>query len=155
MPKKILIADQTKCTGCHSCEVWCSFYHLREINPSFARLRLVSQEDNGIFAPMTCHHCRDAWCLNECPVDAIKRDPDTNAVVIDDSLCNGCLICVEACPFGVIKVDKVGNVYKCDLCRGNPVCVQNCTRDALVYAEAAGDYLENLTAIADRMGGKV
>ncbi|MEE8414586.1 MAG: 4Fe-4S dicluster domain-containing protein [Dehalococcoidales bacterium] len=155
MPEKILVSDQFKCTGCRSCEVWCSFYHLREINPSRARLSIVAYEDKGVFVPMICHQCRDAWCLSECPVNAITRDPETDAVVINDSLCNGCLACADACLFGAIKITEAGDVYKCDLCQGDPVCVQSCTRGALTYTEATRAYLDKLTALADRMEGTV
>jgi len=104
---------------------------------------------------MICHHCRDAWCIESCPVDAIKRDPDTDAVVIVDELCTGCLSCADACPFGAIKVDAEDQVFKCDLCRGNPVCVESCTRAALEYTEASRAYLGRLTSLADRMDGAV
>jgi len=153
--KKILVADQAKCTGCRSCEVWCSFNHFKDCNPSRARLQVIAYEDRGVFIPNLCYHCRDAWCLNECPANAITRNPETKALDIDDSMCTGCLSCVDACPFGIIKVNKAGDVYKCDLCQGNPVCVQSCTRSALTYTEVTKAYLDSLTELADKAGGTV
>ncbi len=156
MEKKILAANKSKCTGCHSCEVWCSFHHSQEVQPSLARLKVVSFEDKGDFVPMVCHHCRDAWCLNACPVNAITRDKETNAVVILKELCTGCQACAEACPFGAIRVASNGDVLKCDLCDGNPVCVWACTRGALTYTEPAQAYVDKaVTAAVKSLEGAV
>ena len=47
MAKKILVADKSKCTGCHSCEIWCSFHHSNEVQPSLARLKVVPLQTVG------------------------------------------------------------------------------------------------------------
>ena len=150
MPKKILVSDPSKCTGCRSCEMWCSFHHGQECNPAEARLKVVPFEDKGTFVPVVCHQCREPWCLKACPVDAISRDPETNAVVISKELCVGCQACAEACPFGVIRVSRGGDFLKCDLCGGNPVCVWACTRGCLKYEEPSQAYTEKATAAAVR-----
>ncbi len=79
--------------------------------------------------------------MKQCPADAIKRDAETNAVVIVDELCTGCQACVDACPY-MIRVGPDGKVFKCDLCGGQPVCVQNCTRQALKYVEPAEAHID-------------
>ena len=43
-------------------------------------------------------HCDEAWCLEVCPAAAIRRDPETGAVVIDAARCAGCKMCLLACP---------------------------------------------------------
>lgn len=93
--------------------------------------------------------------MKQCPADAIKRDAETNAVVILAELCTGCRACADACPFGVITVNHVGDVFKCDLCGGQPVCVENCTRRALTYVEPAEAYLDRARALANKIGGAV
>lgn len=152
---KILVSHHTKCSGCRSCEIWCSFHHFGECNPSLARLIVVASEEKGLFVPVICRQCKDPWCLNACPADAMKRDPETNAVVIRADLCTGCRACADACPFGVIRVSPQGEVFKCDLCQGNPVCVQSCTRRALVYIEAEQAYVERAVASASRTEGAI
>ncbi len=155
MASKKLVPEPSKCTGCHSCEVWCSHHHFQVSNPSLARLRIVTDEGQGVFTPETCYHCEDPWCMNACPSEAITRDPDTGAVVIEDDLCTLCLICVDACPFEAIKIAPDGSVYKCDLCQGNPDCVWSCTREALTYQETTPEYREQANARAGKAGGKV
>jgi Fe-S-cluster-containing hydrogenase component 2 len=152
---KILVCDESKCTGCQSCEVWCGFHHFQECSPSLGRLRVIPHEDKGEFVPVPCHQCRDAWCLSSCPFDAMSRDEETGAVVISQELCTACLICIDACPFEVIKQTSEGEVFKCDLCQGDPVCVWSCTRGAITYSEPSRDYLDRLTSQADRSGGAV
>jgi len=53
-------------------------------------------------------------------------DEKTGAVIIDEKKCIGCLVCVQACPFGAILVGPGGEVLKCDLCGGDPKCVLHC-----------------------------
>ena len=37
-----------------------------------------------------------------CP--AIKKDEATGCAVIDDTMCNGCGLCQQLCPFGAIEL---------------------------------------------------
>ena len=153
--KKILVSDHRKCTGCRSCETWCSFHHSRKVNISQARLKVVSFPGEGRFVPQICHQCKDPWCLNACPVDAMARDAKTKAVVILYEKCTGCLACADACPFGMVKVNSEGNVFKCDLCQGEPECVKSCTRRALIYVEPENAYTDRAVASAGKIRGEV
>ncbi len=150
-----MVCDHTKCSGCRSCELWCAFHHVGECNPSLARLTVVAFENEGLFVPEICRHCKDPWCLNACPADAIERDAETNAVVIIADLCTGCRACADACPFGVIRVSSDGDVFKCDLCQGDPMCVQSCTRRALIYVEPSEAYVDRAVSSASKVRGEV
>ena len=89
----------------------------------------------------TCLQCKTALCLEVCPTDAIKRDPDTAAVIVNKDLCIACGMCVEACPFGYMNLDAfLQKATKCDLCGGNPKCVQVCMARALHFGS-----IESLT----------
>ncbi|HEY1956809.1 MAG TPA: NAD(P)-binding domain-containing protein [Polyangiaceae bacterium] len=62
---------------------------------------------------------------------AIKRLP-----IIDASTCLGCHACVDACPFGVIEVEKfVAVVARPDDCCGVVTCEQACPNGSLRVAE--------------------
>jgi carbon-monoxide dehydrogenase iron sulfur subunit len=131
----ILIANPRACIGCRSCELACSFYHYKEFNPARAFVHIVKDEEKGLDIPVICNHCDQAPCMSACPVEAIKRDSEINAVIIDSSKCIGCRACISACPFGAIMIDpKTGDINKCDLCGGNPRCASACKQGAIIYS---------------------
>ena len=154
MSDRVLVCDGSRCSGCHSCQIWCSFQHFQQCNPSLASLLIVPSEDNGQFTPVICLHCKEPWCLDQCPVDAIRRETETGAVVIDAETCTGCQACIDACPYGVIMISPDGDVFKCDLCGGSPVCVENCTRQALAYATLTDAYSDQTTGHIRRKEGE-
>ncbi|MFC2005174.1 CoB--CoM heterodisulfide reductase iron-sulfur subunit A family protein [Chloroflexota bacterium] len=49
-----------------------------------------------------CRKCE--LCINVCPYDARAKDEETNEVVVREALCQGCGICVVACPGGAAKI---------------------------------------------------
>ena len=134
---KMLIIDHEKCTGCRLCELVCSVYHSGVSNPTRSRIHIVKFYNQGINIPMVCQQCKDAACMAVCPKDAIYRDAELGRVMINYDLCIGCKMCVAACPFGGMGVDKEGTVIKCDLCDGDPQCVRFCDMKAVDYVEAS------------------
>lgn len=81
---------------------------------------------------MTCQLCEDPPCISSCPYKALKQDEETNVIMIDEEKCNGCCWCLEACEFGAILLHpKKKIVAVCDLCGGDPECVEYCPKDAL------------------------
>lgn len=132
----ILITNPRVCIGCRTCELFCSFQHYGEQNPSRALLQIVKDEANGIDYPVICHHCDKPKCMEACKFGAIRRDEKTGAVLIDRQLCVGCRNCLSACPFGAIRIDpKTEEVTKCDLCGGEPRCAKMCKQGALLCLE--------------------
>jgi len=78
-----------------------------------------------------------------CPEEAISKRVKDGLVVVDETLCNGCGICVEACAFGVPQFGDNGTMQKCDLCRDQklaravPPCVDTCPGEALSFIEVS------------------
>ncbi|MEE9285312.1 MAG: 4Fe-4S dicluster domain-containing protein [Dehalococcoidia bacterium] len=92
--------------------------------------------DQAIYVPVACFHCRDAPCLSNCPTYAITREPTTGQVTVSDDRCIGCKMCLVACPFSVMGFHTEKNVSQnCDLCGGDPQCVNVCIYGALEYVE--------------------
>ena len=101
--------------------------------------------------PYTCTQCTEAWCLNACPVDAIRVDLSTGAKVVDEDICVGCKVCTIACPFGTINYNQdTGKVQKCDLCGDNPACATACPTGAITYVNADWTGLDRMRQWAAR-----
>jgi Fe-S-cluster-containing hydrogenase component 2 len=123
---RFLGAAQELCTGCAICEMVCSLGHTGAVNPAEARLRVVETEDERRH-PIICRHCSKPRCKEACPIPgAMAIDAGTGAVVVVSDKCDRCRACVEACPFTAIFVGPNGDILKCDLCGGDPLCVKHC-----------------------------
>jgi|Deesub1362B_J571_1020462.scaffolds.fasta_scaffold00478_19 Fe-S-cluster-containing hydrogenase component 2 len=133
MERRTLIINPEKCTGCRDCEMVCSLYHERTINPSRSRIVVIRDPLNGIELPTICMQCEEPICMMVCPVNAIYED-ENGAKIIDYERCMGCRTCVISCPLGGALIDPVsGKTIKCDLCDGEPRCVKFCFTKAIEY----------------------
>jgi Fe-S-cluster-containing hydrogenase component 2 len=92
-----------------------------------------------------CRQCQDAPCLTVCPEDAIvKEDNVKGTICVEVETCAGCGLCVKACPFGGIQTEPVSKrAFKCELCEGEPACVDFCPSDALSFVDQEPFYAEN------------
>jgi Fe-S-cluster-containing hydrogenase component 2 len=74
--------------------------------------------------------------MSVCPTRALSLDEELGIIRRDEEKCINCRMCVAACPFGAMGFDVVGrNVFKCELCDGEPQCVRFCEDDAIRYLE--------------------
>jgi Fe-S-cluster-containing hydrogenase component 2 len=116
------------------CELVCSLTKTGECNPHKSRIRILSIPHNGIDVPIICQHCEDALCRTVCPVEALRREPRTGAIILHPVICIGCKACIMVCPYGAITMDpKSHELLKCDLCDGDPKCVKVCVTQAIRY----------------------
>ena len=105
---KLIEILHSNCVGCRLCEMICSLFHEGECSTTRSRITIFRDEEFG----------------------------KTGAVLVDDKLCNGCNACLAACPLGGLSLDKEKDiVFKCDLCGGDPQCVQFCSREALAFKD--------------------
>ena len=133
MKRKIRF-DQLNCTGCRVCELICSFRHTDTFNPARSRVRISIEDEGGRCVISQCKQCKKPPCIDACPVDAISKDAELGIIKIDQEICIGCGECAEACPFGSIFVDQeLDEMIVCDLCGGDPACVDYCVTNALKW----------------------
>jgi len=134
----VLVVDSDICGLCGLCETVCSLTKDGVAAPELARIQVVNTFTEFDVEPKPCLQCVDPDCLRACPVAALYADKKsgTNARVINESVCIGCLKCIEACPYDPPRVrfdTKEQVAVKCDLCAGDPQCVKYCPSGALKY----------------------
>lgn len=152
LSKGYILVDSKKCLGCQSCMMACSVAHEGEVNLSLSRIQVMQDllknwpEDVTI---AQCRQCANPLCVPACPTGALHVDTEHgNVRVIDESKCDGCQLCIEACPFTPSRIvwhpGKVKAV-KCDLCIDTPywdktggpdgkqICVEICPQGALKF----------------------
>ncbi len=128
--KKFISADPKKCVGCQICEYVCALEKDKVFNPLKSRIRTVRLYPKNL--ALACRLCEDAPCGTACPRKAVEQAPETGVILIDDEKCDGCGWCIEACEFGAITLHPESKVVVCcDLCDGEPVCVEWCPEEAL------------------------
>ena len=130
---KTIKIDVDKCNGCRACEVICSSFHATpkysSNNPERARIRVIHYPLRDIYVPVYAGEYVAAECA--------ARDRYT----IDGKEYDECLFCRASCPSrDVFKEPDSGLPLKCDMCESDsslsePMCVQWCLADALVYEE--------------------
>ena len=130
--RRYLAIHIERCTGCRTCEAVCSFRWEEVIRPSGAAITVVRASEHGPFVPVVCQQCERPWCVDVCQAGALKRNPETGAIVVDAERCRGCRLCMLACSLGGMGFDRLyGIARKCDLCGGDPLCVRFCPFDTL------------------------
>lgn len=139
MPGRLLVEEE-RCTGCTSCVLTCSFAKEGFFSFSRSRIRILRDQEFADFRPRVCVQCAEAHCISACPVGALSRDGATGAIVLDERACIGCRKCVEACPYGGVAFDEEREKpLICDLCGGEPACVEVCRfPEAIRYQEVGG-----------------
>jgi benzoyl-CoA reductase subunit BamC len=130
---KTITIDVDKCTGCRACEVICSAFHAADkyssINPARARIRVIREPLTDIYIPV--------YAGDYAPAECAGRGKYT----IDGKEYEECAFCRASCSSrDEFKEPDSGLPLKCDMCEDDPpqeepLCVQWCLNDALIYEE--------------------
>jgi len=131
MERKLIVSDPEKCTGCRICELVCSAAKEKGFNPLLSRIRTV-RVDSLLNTSISCRLCKEPTCIRSCPRKALSRNEADGVILVDHNRCSGCCWCIETCEFGaIISLQDEKTVAICDLCNGNPKCVEFCPKEAL------------------------
>ena len=132
--------DVDKCNGCRACEVICSAFHAQprysSINPSRSRVRVIRDPLADIYVPVYAGEYTAAECAGR------------NKYIVDGKEYEECAFCRASCPSrDVFKEPDSGLPLKCDMCESDPtleqpLCVQWCLAEALVYEEREEEVTE-------------
>jgi len=130
--RKFVSVDPSKCTGCGICEYACALEKGEAVwNPIKSRIRVVRVTPLFNFA-LACRFCEDAKCVTACPENALTQCEKTGILMVDEKKCKGCDWCIQACPHGGITLHPDKRIaMACDLCDGEPQCVEFCPEEAL------------------------
>jgi carbon-monoxide dehydrogenase iron sulfur subunit len=130
--RKFVSVDPSKCTGCGICEYACALEkEENNLNPLRSRIRVVRMTPLFNFA-LACRFCEEAKCVTACPENALLQSEHTGIIMVNDKKCKGCDWCIQACPHGGITIHSdTGIAVACDLCGGEPKCIEFCPEEAL------------------------
>jgi len=154
---KVFVVDTSICNGCDNCQMACKDEHSGNDWSPYAKpqpdtgqfwLKMTEKVRGNVpqvkmaYAAVMCQHCEDAPCINACEDAAIYRRDD-GLVIIEPKKCDGCMNCVDACPYGAIYYNEsLRLAQKCTGCahlldRGwtEPRCVDACPTGALKFGE--------------------
>lgn len=139
--------DESRCCNCHACVVACRDWN--NIEPGPVKWLRVLQREEGYFpqarmrtAFVNCYHCQEPLCIDACDNDALFKEDQFGAVLLDTDRCKGSRDCWQACPYGSpqFEDDAPGTpMSKCDMCyerllEGDlPICVAACPTRALDF----------------------
>ena len=137
---KSVVFDEERCVGCGICQLVCSATWQKVFNPLKANLRIEHTGWYGQFKADICRQKADAECVKACPTGALYVDENKGIIQFDRKKCDGCQLCVDACPYHAIFIHPdYEYIFKCDLCGSGSVqkCVEACPREALRVEEVA------------------
>lgn len=129
--KRFIAADLEKCIGCGICELVCAIKRENVYNPRYSRIKILRLY-RLVNMAIVCRLCENPPCVIACSQGCLVQSEKTGVIMVDEDKCDCCGWCIEACPYGAITVNpEKETVMMCDLCEGDPQCVEYCPEEAL------------------------
>lgn len=153
MTRLCMVIDKRRCVGCHSCTVACRTWNQLPIDIIYNPV--LSEGVQGTWpnvhrewTPMLCQHCAKPACVPQCPTGASQQLED-GTVIVEYKKCMACLVCVNACPYGMRDQSKYEPrlhrfVRKCTFCKdrrdmdptvNSTYCVDTCHQKARIFGD--------------------
>ncbi len=161
MARMCLVINLDRCIGCYCCELACKMENDVALGHHWNKLYQVEPfgewpDVHTYWISKQCQQCEDAPCVSVCPTGASYRD-ENDVVLIDESACIGCQLCMDACPYDVRDYnDELGVVQKCTLCEHltkdgdeKPACVKNCPGKARLFGDLNDPESDVAVALAE------
>lgn len=111
--KPAMVIDLNRCVGCYACVEACITENIARIKEDLSlslpeeparfsrtRPRTIYSSKNRRRVFEQCVQCEDPPCVHVCPTGASYVSPE-GVVLLEDTLCIKCGLCIDACPYGV------------------------------------------------------
>jgi len=159
-----MLIDLTLCMGCGACMVACKTEHqiptgkhngheYYRIGPLKYEMGKYPAVKRG-YLPMFCMQCEKAPCIDICPIKGALYRRDDGVIIIDKDKCDGCKLCIQACPYKALYFNEEKLVVdKCDFCAERleqglePACVTACLGKAIIF----GDFDDSSSKVSRRV----
>ena len=154
--RKHVASDPSKCTGCGLCEYVCALEKSEgTCDLLLSRMRVVRMHPI-INLAIACKLCKDARCVTACPEKALRQSEENGVLIVDEQKCKGCDWCIQACSHGGLALHPNKTlVIACDLCGGEPKCVDSCPEEALELVSDDAEFESKLDVALEKLPEKV
>jgi len=147
MPQYGFYFDQSRCIGCHACEIACKSWNKLPPGP-LKPLRVLEWEEGAFpdviehFLVIHCFHCENPLCVEASSAKGLYKEEKYGAVLLDPEKAKNVRDAAAACPYGAIVFDSDAHdamAFKCTMCVDRleqgmlPVCVLACPMRALDF----------------------
>ena len=147
-----MLIDLKSCNACRACMTACKGIHGIPFGEhdgrEYYRIWPVEVELGEYpyairnMTPFLCMQCEDPPCMVVCPIPGAIHRREDGIVLVDEQKCDGCKVCIPACPYGALYFREDKRVVdKCTFCVENvdegvrPQCVKTCPVDAIFFGD--------------------
>ena len=149
---KRILFDPKQCSLCGICETACSLSKGGSPDAERSRIRIETAGEERPLRAAVCRHCEEPACVTACMRGIIAKDETSGQAFRKWEDCFRCAACTVYCPVGAIVEDPSLHAFvSCDLCGGDPLCVQVCPNGALRFEDDREASCQKRSRYAEQM----